>query len=52
MKKIYQIPEVTVVKMKTIRMIATSETVSIGSYYNGEDVIESRQGDGFFDDEE
>lgn len=50
MKKIYQIPTTTIVKVQVARMIATS---SIGMYAtDATDVGMSREADGFWDDEE
>ena len=49
MKKIYQIPTVTVVKIQTVHMIA--ESIAIGADYNGSE-IQSRSADFWEDDEE
>ena len=49
MKKIYQIPTTTIVKVQVARMIATS----IERYAtDATDVGMSREADGFWDDEE
>jgi hypothetical protein len=50
MKKIYQIPTVTVVKIQTVHMIA--ESIGIGANYNGSEEIQSRSADFWEDDEE
>ena len=51
MKKIYQIPTVTVVKIQTVHMIAESIVIS-SSNYDGSAEIQSRSADFWEDDEE
>ena len=50
MKKTYQNPTTTIVKIKTVKMIATS--LSVGEAYQKDDVVLSREGDSLWDDEE
>ena len=38
-------------KRKTVKMIATS-TLSVGAAYQEKDVVLSREGDGFWEDDE
>ena len=52
MKKTYMIPATTVLKIDTVHMIASSETVRFGGSYNEGTVIQSRRGGSFWDDEE
>lgn len=49
MKKIYQIPTTTIVKVQVARMIATSIQMYAA---DAEDVGMSREADGFWDDDE
>ena len=51
MKKTYQNPTTTIVKIKTVKMIATS-TLSVGAAYQKDDVVLSREADGFWEDDE
>jgi hypothetical protein len=49
MKKIYQTPQLKIVKLETRQMIATS--IIIGDSYRG-GVIQSRRGGGLWDEDE
>ena len=49
MKKTYQNPTTTIVKIKTVKMIATS--LSVGEEYSGGTIL-SREGDGLWEDDE
>lgn len=49
MKKIYQNPTITIVKIQTLQMLA--ESVGVGATYNGETVL-SRRDHSDWDDEE
>ena len=50
MKKTYQNPTTTIVKIKTVKMIAAS--LRVGEAYQENDVVLSREGDGFWEDDE
>ena len=50
MKKTYQNPTTTVVTIKTVKMIAQS--LRVGNEYKENDVVLSREGDGFWEDDE
>ena len=52
MKKIYQSPELKVVKIQSCQMIAASEYIQIGSRYDGSTTIESRRGGDNWDEDE
>ena len=51
MKKIYQNPEIKVVMLKPMKMIAASIMLGSSSY-NGSDAIQSRRGNSFWDDDD
>ena len=52
MKKTYQNPTTTIVKIKTVKMIATSnQQLQVGEEYSGGTIL-SREGDGFWEDDE
>ena len=50
MKKIYMIPTIQLVKIKTVKMIAVSLRVG-NTFQNGDDVL-SREDSGFWDDDD
>ena len=52
MKKIYQNPEIKVVKIQTAKMIAASEKVSFGASVDTAEGAESRRFGSHWDDEE
>ena len=52
MKKLYQIPSTTVVRVETHQMIAASENMVFGSGVESAAGAESRRGGDFWDDED
>lgn len=53
MKKTYINPTIQIVKIQTVQMLASSEQVGLrGDYNSGTVTIASREGRGFWDDDE